>query len=80
MTQLRTVSYLHKGKPQKVAVEVPIDAESNHEEETGKFVQTLEDNHQIAYEPGPLQPGKTHQVIVDDKGNKVLVRKRFSAI
>jgi len=78
VTEWRNVSFVHGGKPEQVAVEVPANSDAG--DETIHFVQTLEDNEQIQHEPGPLKPGKTHQVETDSQGNKVLVRKRFSAI
>jgi hypothetical protein len=76
----RTVEYVRKGKPDRVAVELPPDAGPHHEKEAVQFVQTLEDNQQIQHEPGPLTSGKTHQIESDEKGNRRLVRRRFSAI
>lgn len=76
----RTVSYVREGKPEHIDVEVPNSADPHLEEEAAHSVQTLEDNHEIQYESGPLKPGKTHQVEADHKGNKFLVRKRYSAI
>jgi hypothetical protein len=48
-------------------------------EEATHYVRTLEANHQIAHEPGPLPPGTTHQVETDAEGRRILKRKRFSA-
>jgi hypothetical protein len=79
-TEWHCISYIHNGKPEEVAVELPADANSNHQKEAVQFVQTLEDNHQIEYKQGPLAAGKTHQIVIDDDGGKRLVRKRFSAI
>jgi hypothetical protein len=80
ITGWHTVSLKHKGKSEKVAVELPANSDSDHEEEAVQFVQTLEDNQQIEHKPGPLTAGKTHQIETDRQGNKRLVRKRFSAI
>ena len=44
------------------------------------FVESLAANEQISDESGPLAPGTTHQIETDKKGQKRLVRKRFSAI
>lgn len=74
------VEYLRSGKPEEVAVELPMNADPTHHEEARNFVQSLEDNQQIQHEPGPLTDGKTHQVETDREGNKRLVRKRFSAV
>jgi len=79
-TKWRNVSYMRGGKPEQVAVEVPANTNSDASEEAVHFVQTLEDNQQIQHEPGPLKSGKTHQVETDAQGNKLLIRKRFSAI
>jgi hypothetical protein len=76
----RTVSYSRNGKPDHIGVELPANADPENEKEAIHFVQTLEDNQQIQHEPGPLKPGKTHQIETDDQGKKLLVRKRFSAI
>jgi hypothetical protein len=48
--------------------------------EATHFVETLEANGQIAHGPGPLPPGATHRIEVDEEGHRVLKRKRFSAI
>jgi hypothetical protein len=48
--------------------------------EAAKFVETLEANQQLAYAPGPLPPGATHQLETDGEGRRLLKRKRFSAI
>ena len=80
MTEWRTISYTHNGKPDQIAVELPANAGSEGTEEAKSFVETLEANKQIQHEPGPLKPGKTHQVETDAEGNKKLVRKRYSAI
>lgn len=79
-TEWRTISCTHNGKPQQLAVELPANANSEDTEEAKSFVETLEANDQIQHEPGPMQPGKTHQIETDAKGNKRLVRKRYSAI
>jgi len=80
MTEWRTISYTHNGKPQEIAVELPAKADSDDTEEAKTFVETLEANEQIQHEPGPLKPGKTHQVETDAQGNKKLVRKLYNAI
>ena len=79
-TEWHTVSYMRKGQPHQVAVQLPANADSSHKEEAVHFIQTLEDNQQIQHEPGPLTAGKTHQIETDERGMKRLVRKRFSAI
>jgi len=79
-TEWRTVSYLHNGKPEQLAVELHAHANSDDAEEVQSFVETLEANEQIQHEPGPMKPGKTHQIETDAQGNKRLVRKRYSAI
>lgn len=79
-TEWRTICYTHNGKPEQLAVELPANANSEDTEEAKSFVETLEANEQIQHEPGPMQPGKTHQVETDAQGNKRLVRKRYSAI
>ena len=63
-------------------VEAIGDGEQDPEEpaEAAQFVKTLEANNQIAYGPGPLPAGATHQVETDEKGQRILKRKRFSAI
>ena len=73
-----TVSYLHNGKPEQVAVELPTDADSESTEEAAQFVQTLEDNRQIQHGPGPLGFGQTHQIVTDEHGNRLLLRVRYS--
>ena len=80
VNQWRTVSYMHNGKPHHVDLDLPANADSDYEEEAIHFVQTLEDNQQIQHEPGPLEPGKTHQIVTDESGNQRLVRRGFSAI
>jgi hypothetical protein len=48
--------------------------------EAAKVVETLEANQQLAYAPGPLPPGATHQLETDAEGRWLLKRRRFSAI
>lgn len=79
-TEWRTISYTHNGKPEQLAVELHPNANSDDAEEAKSFVETLEANEQIQHEPGPMKPGKTHQIETDAQGNKRLVRKRYSAI
>ena len=76
-TEWHSISYVHDGKEEHVDVELPTDSDN---EEATQFVQTLEDNHQIAHRPGPLTAGTTHQIQTDKEGKRRLVRKRFSAI
>ena len=63
-------------------VEAAGDGEQDAEAlaEATHFVETLEANQQIAHEPGPLPAGATHQVETDEQGQRILKRKRFSAI
>lgn len=79
-TEWRAISYTHNGKREQLAVELPSNANSEDVAEAKSFVETLEANEQIQHEPGPMQPGKTHQIETDAQGNKRLVRKRYSAI
>lgn len=74
------VSYIRDGKKQHVDVEVPDTGESDEVllEDAAKFVQTLEDNKQVAYGPGPLPPGTTHQIETRPDGTRRLTRRRFS--
>jgi len=48
--------------------------------DAASFVETLEANKQVADEGKDLGPGETHRIETDEKGQKRLVRKRFSAI
>jgi phosphoglycolate phosphatase-like HAD superfamily hydrolase len=48
--------------------------------EASQLVESLEANKQIETGSGRLSPGTTHRVEVDAKGQRVLKRKRFSAI
>lgn len=48
--------------------------------ETKEFREILRKNKQVVPEGKPLEPGVTHVEKTDDKGNRVLVRKRYSAI
>lgn len=48
--------------------------------ESAHYIETLEANRQVAHEPGQLPPGTTHQVETDEKGQKRLKRKRYSAL
>jgi len=80
MTAWRTISYTHDGKPDEISVELPKNANYDDTEEAKSFVETLEANEQIQHEPGPLKPGKTHQVETDAQGNKKLVRRLYNAI
>jgi hypothetical protein len=79
-TKVLRVPYVHDGKRQNVEVEVPDSGEPDDMliEDASKFVQTLEDNHQVAYGTGPLPPGTTHQIETRPDGTKRLTRKRFS--
>lgn len=79
-TKVLSVFYLHDGKRQNVDVEVPDSGEPDDVliEEASKFVQTLEDNKQLAYGTGPLPPGTTHRIETLPDGTKRLKRKRFS--
>jgi hypothetical protein len=74
------VSYKHNGKRETVHVDVPDSGEPDDVliEDASKFVQTLADNHQLAYGSGPLPPGTTHVVETAPDGTKRLTRKRFS--
>jgi hypothetical protein len=80
MTEWREISYMRNGQPDHVGVEMPANGGPEWQDEATHFVQTLEDNHQIQHEPGPLKPGKTHQIETNAQGKKLLVHKRFSAI
>lgn len=79
-TKVLRVSYLRDGKRQSVDVEVPDCGEPDEVliEDASKFVQTLEDNQQLAYGTGPLPPGTTHQIETHPDGTRRLTRKRFS--
>jgi hypothetical protein len=81
-TKVLRVSYVHQGKPESVDVEVPDSGEPDDvlEADASKFVQTLEDNNQLAYGSGPLPPGTTHQIEKRPDGTCRLTRRRFSAI
>lgn len=48
--------------------------------EAKKFRNILQKNKQIGPDGKPLDAGVTHVEKLDDKGNSLLVRKRFSAI
>jgi len=74
------VAYLRDGKPESVDVEVPDSGEPDDVliEDASKFVQTLEDNRQLAHGPGPLPPGTTHQIETRPDGKRLLTRKRFN--
>lgn len=74
------VSYLHDGRRQSVDVEVPDSGEPEEVllEEASKFVQTLEDNKQVAYGTGPHPPGATHRIETRPDGTRRLTRKRFT--
>jgi hypothetical protein len=43
-----------------------------------RFREVLEDNHAIAPPGAPLPPGATHTVETDERGDQILVRRRFS--
>lgn len=47
--------------------------------ESADYVETLAANHQIAYGEGNLKGSETHELKTDDKGRKLLTRKRFTA-
>jgi len=48
--------------------------------ETEKFRKILQKNKQVVPDGEPIEPGVTHVEKLDDTGNRLLVRKRFSAI
>jgi hypothetical protein len=79
-TRLLRVSYLHGGKRESVEVEVPDSGEPDEQlvEEAARFVQTLEDNHQLAPAAGAMPPGATHQIETRPDGTKRLIRRRFT--
>ena len=62
-------------------VRVRVSAKATREEraEAVLYVETLDANAQIAHGKS-LTPGTTHQVKIDAKGKKTLIRKRYSAI
>jgi hypothetical protein len=66
-----------KGKVSSVESEEP-----NAEElaESAHFVKTLEDNQQISRGGGKLKRNETHVLETDEKGQKRLKRKRYTAI
>jgi hypothetical protein len=75
------VPYVRGGRRQSVDVEVPDSGEPENVliEDASKFVQTLVDNNQLAFESGPLPPGATHQIDTRPDGTRRLTRKRFTA-
>jgi len=81
MKRLR-VNYNRRGEAQTVEVEVPDTGEPEEQQvqEAAHFVQTLEDNHQLAEGSGPLPLGATHRVETGPDGIKRLVRIRFSFV
>ena len=66
-----------KGRIRSVKADQP---DSEAVADAASFVETLAANEQVTDEPGPLPPGATHRIETDEKGQKRLVRKRFSAI
>jgi hypothetical protein len=66
-----------KGKVSSVESEEP-----NAEElaESAHYIKTLEDNKQISHERGKLTGNETHVLETDEKGQKHLKRKRYTAI
>ena len=81
-TKVLKVSYVHDGKRETVHVDVPDSGESEQvlKEDASKFVQTLADNHQLAYGSGPMPPGTTHVIETGPDGVKRVTRKRFSVV
>lgn len=81
-TKVLSVQYKRGGKRERVDVEVPDSGEPNQllKAEASKFVQTLEDNQQLAHAPGPLPRGATHQIEQRPDGTKRVTRKRFSLL
>jgi hypothetical protein len=81
-TKILKVPYKRGRKREHVDVEVPDSGEPDDvvKADASKFVQTLEDNKQIAHGPGPLPRGATHQIEQRPDGTKRLTRKRFSAL
>jgi hypothetical protein len=79
-SKILTVSYLCDGERQSVDVEVSDSGEPDEVliEDAEKFVQTLEDNRQLAHGTGPLPPGTTHRIETRPDGTRLLTRKRFS--
>jgi hypothetical protein len=80
-TRVVQVPYVRGGKRQSIDVEVPDSGEPETVviEDAAKFVQTLVDNNQLAFESGPLPPGATHQIEARPDGTRRLTRKRFTA-
>lgn len=64
------------GRIRDVSSDEP-DPEAVAESET--FVRTLEANKQISHGEKPLQGNETHELKTDEKGRKVLRRRRFTA-
>ena len=56
--------------------------EPNAEElaESAHFITSLEDNAQISHKHGKLKHNETHVLVADEKGQKRLKRKRYTAI
>ena len=48
-------------------------------EESAHFVETLQANNQISYGKQALKGRETHELKTDEKGRKLLTRKRFTA-
>ncbi|HLM03444.1 MAG TPA: hypothetical protein VK400_20490 [Pyrinomonadaceae bacterium] len=48
--------------------------------EAAHYIKTLNENKQVARGEEPLKPGETHRETVNEKGEKRIKRKRFSAI
>jgi hypothetical protein len=62
------VSAVTNDKPDQEAL-----AESSH------FVETLEANNQLSHGEGNLKGSETHELKVDEKGRKLLTRRRYTA-
>jgi FMN phosphatase YigB (HAD superfamily) len=66
----------HKGEVRSVA---PVQPSAEQVEEATSFVRSLATHGQIAGQTAKPPGGATHQIETDEKGNRRLVRKRFSA-
>ena len=65
------------GKIRDVSSDQP-DAEALAESE--HYVRTLEANKQLSRGPKPTRGDETHELTEDEKGRKVLTRRRFTAV
>ena len=60
--------------------EIDNTGDADEAAEAAYYLETLRANRRIAERGEPLRPGQTHRIEIDERGNEILRRKRFSAV